>query len=186
MWEFVGQPITDPDPNCNYLAQQATAEFQLLFPGCNMVPTEQDFGAGSRCAHWDEDCMIHELMTPSLSGPAQPLSRITIAALEDLGYTGVQYGPADPFTAGDLSPDCNLVAGCNRRRLGSHQSQSKRKLNIDEEARANAVAYGKNLLKERKVDQERNPTPGYVGDKIVSVIYRDGNGIHDVIVTADT
>lgn len=56
-------------------------------------------GAGTRDAHWREPVFRSELMTGWLSGATQPLSRTTIASLEDLGYA-VDLDAADPF---DLS-----------------------------------------------------------------------------------
>ncbi|KAG5190347.1 hypothetical protein JKP88DRAFT_261971 [Tribonema minus] len=50
---------------------------------------------GSYCAHWDEATLGDELMTPYMNtGGANPLTAITIAAFEDMGYT-VNYDAAD-------------------------------------------------------------------------------------------
>jgi len=56
------------------------------------------------CGHWDESNFnsksSSELMTPVFEkGKYQPLSRVTVAALEDLGYT-VNFGAADPWKMG--------------------------------------------------------------------------------------
>ena len=45
--------------------------------------------------------MQDELMTPAISGNSQPLSSITVGALEDLGYT-VDYNMADAYGSADL------------------------------------------------------------------------------------
>ena len=49
-------------------------------------------------AHWDENDMGGEIMTPALetAGTFNPISIVTIGALEDLGYT-VEYLQADVF-----------------------------------------------------------------------------------------
>lgn len=62
------------------------------------VPVENTGGAGTRDGHWRETVMRDELMTGWLSGPAQPLSRTTIASLGDLGYA-VDLSWAEPLGA---------------------------------------------------------------------------------------
>ena len=51
-------------------------------------------------------------MTGQLSNSVNPLSRITIGSLEDMGYV-VDYSSADPFGATGLGPGCT----CRRRDL---------------------------------------------------------------------
>ena len=53
-------------------------------------------GAGTRDGHWREAVFGTELMTGYLGGGSNPLSRVTIGSLEDMGYT-VDYGAADSF-----------------------------------------------------------------------------------------
>ena len=55
------------------------------------VPVEDDFG------HWRESVLDSEIMTPVYSRDNNPLSRITIQALADLGYQ-VDVTQADPYT----------------------------------------------------------------------------------------
>jgi hypothetical protein len=59
------------------------------------------------CGHWDETNFqsktSSELMTPVFEkGKYQPLSRVSVAALEDIGYT-VNYNGADPWKRKDVS-----------------------------------------------------------------------------------
>lgn len=72
------------------------------------VPVENDQGgAGTRNAHWRESVLLNELMTGFISSTTpNPLSRITIGSLGDLGY-GVDLGQADAFgvNAGFRLPD---------------------------------------------------------------------------------
>lgn len=56
-------------------------------------------GAGTQDSHWREKVFKDELMTGYISGPAQPLSRTTIASLADLGYT-VNLEAGDQFDLG--------------------------------------------------------------------------------------
>jgi hypothetical protein len=68
------------------------------YTGGNKVPVENDnatYLSGSLDAHWRESVFDTELMTPELDG-ANPLSVVTVASLEDLGFV-VDQGGADPF-----------------------------------------------------------------------------------------
>ncbi len=54
------------------------------------VPIETDGGQGTAGSHWDEDVFTTELMTGWLNqGAASPMSAMSIASLEDLGYDTV-------------------------------------------------------------------------------------------------
>ena len=62
------------------------------------VPLETGGGPGTADAHWSESVFGRELMTGwSSSTLPMPLSRMTIAAMQDLGYT-VNYSAADSFS----------------------------------------------------------------------------------------
>lgn len=63
------------------------------------VPLETGGGAGTAGAHWAEDVFGDELMTGIAAdvGVAMPLSRVTVGALQDMGYT-VNYAAAEPYT----------------------------------------------------------------------------------------
>ena len=67
------------------------------------VPVENDtghYGAGTLDAHWRESVFDAELMTSSQlmeRGTNEPLSRVTVAALDDMGYK-VDYDAAEPYT----------------------------------------------------------------------------------------
>ncbi len=66
--------------------------------GGNPVPVANTGGVGTRDAHWRESVFVTELMTGFINGGvANPLSVVSIASLEDLGYT-VNLGAADAYT----------------------------------------------------------------------------------------
>src|SRR5262249_44699867 len=70
------------------------------------VPVEnREGGSGSRDSHWRQSVFLSELMSPILIGNVNPLSRVTIASLADLGYQ-VDEGAADAFSVGpfDVPP----------------------------------------------------------------------------------
>jgi hypothetical protein len=65
-------------------------------------PLENIGGAGTAGSHWRESVFHTELMTGYIEAPGvpMPLSRMTIATFQDLGYQ-VDYSQSDPF-AGNL------------------------------------------------------------------------------------
>ena len=81
------------------------AEYAALGLGPNTLRLENDGGGGTKCKHWDEDSFAvagsSELMTGGFeAGLYQPISRMTVAALDDLGVYGpLNYDAADPYPA---------------------------------------------------------------------------------------
>lgn len=84
-----------------FLGRQATAEYNLAF-GANAtgVPLENSGGEGTRDSHWAESIFGNEIMTGYVEGAGvtMPLSRVTVAALADMGYQ-VNMNAADPLRA---------------------------------------------------------------------------------------
>ena len=95
--------LVSQEPNqCFYIGAKGKVEHQAL-SGCNSdVPL-------SGCGHWDEGCFGRELLTDTI-GTNAALSRMTIAAIGDLGYA-VDYTNADFYTSSDISLSCR----CFRR-----------------------------------------------------------------------
>ena len=60
------------------------------------VPVENTGGPGNRDGHWRESVLGDELLTGFLSGANRPISRMSVGALEDMGYE-VDYEAADAF-----------------------------------------------------------------------------------------
>jgi hypothetical protein len=65
------------------------------------VPVENTGSPGTRDGHWRETVFHNELMSGYISEPGNPLSRITVASLADLGYQ-VDLDAAEPFELPDL------------------------------------------------------------------------------------
>ncbi len=79
-----------------YTGTQGVTEWHALGGG-GAVPVENTGGAGTKCGHWREATFGDELMTGWVSpGDRTPMSRVTVASLEDLGYR-VDYAAADPY-----------------------------------------------------------------------------------------
>jgi hypothetical protein len=89
-----GAGSTDPQ----FKGPNATAQYNAIFgTHGSSVPVEGGGGAGTEDSHWRESTFDNELMTGYLNGGSNPLSRITIGAMADLGYA-VSYSAADPYT----------------------------------------------------------------------------------------
>ena len=109
LWEIndmVNYGFGDPCPaDPRYTGAGARAEWRAL-GGSGDIPLEDEFGAGTACAHWDEGEFFDELMTGFSQGAsAEPLSRMTVASLEDVGYQ-VDRSAADSYTLPVCSPFC--------------------------------------------------------------------------------
>ena len=101
-------PVLNPvrGQDTHFRGPAAVAAFDAVggdtYEGGAKVPVENDtgsYGIGALDGHWRESVLGHELMTSSLSiqpGVHEPLSVVTIAALQDLGYS-VDAGAAQPY-----------------------------------------------------------------------------------------
>ena len=193
IWDKLGVTGTTAQ-NCPYRGPHANAEYNAI-TGCAVVPLETHgtSGDGTYCAHWDETCLGVELMTGYIdNGGRYPLSRITIGSMEDIGYT-VDYSAADSFVRADIATSCR----CNRRslmdmfhgetrQLGLGMSSTKKR-HLSAETRQVAIDYGLSLLAERVSFLRSAPAApvdgiSYIGDKVVSVVVADGDGIFSVVV----
>lgn len=101
LWASFGLVTGAGTADPQYVGTRALAEYQTLVgPGSSPtgVPVENVGGAGSRDAHWRESVFDTELMTSIAERPGvtMPISRLTVASLEDIGYR-VNYAAADPY-----------------------------------------------------------------------------------------
>ena len=95
-----------------FTGTNAVREYNSVFGTAanpNGVPIEQDGGAGTAYAHWDDAIFGNELMTGFINVGLNPLSVITVGAFDDMGYT-VDYAAADPYTP----PAANARSGLNQ------------------------------------------------------------------------
>ncbi|MBI2741395.1 MAG: hypothetical protein HYX38_33275, partial [Rhodospirillales bacterium] len=79
-----------------YFGQYGLEAYHQLGGTGSFVPLETAGGPGTAGMHWSEAVFGNELMTGFISGPNNPLSRMTIGGLRDLGYS-VDYGGATPY-----------------------------------------------------------------------------------------
>ena len=103
---------SSPGADTHFSGANAVAEFNALPGGpwvpptsaSSVVPVENtQGGAGTRDAHWRESTFVTELMTGFIGpGLVNPLSRVTIQSLLDMGYF-VDINQADAYTLGNPS-----------------------------------------------------------------------------------
>lgn len=114
-FEFLQEPsivrgVVRPGRDTHYSGPRARREFDRIggtgYPGAK-VPVENDtnrYGEGSLDSHWRESVFGPELMTSTLNRDrAIPVSRMTVAALADIGYE-VDYTVVDAFTLPAFGP----------------------------------------------------------------------------------
>jgi len=89
----------------HFTGDSAGVAFEELLAGAEyhggkIVPVANEAIWGSSDGHWREDVLRSELMTPVLTGrePSLPLSLLTIASLQDLGFYETNLKVADPFS----------------------------------------------------------------------------------------
>lgn len=101
LWNFqrgflVGSGGSDP----YFIGAGARTQFAALntltYTG-NPVPVENTGGQGTRDGHWRESILGNELMTGFLNRGSNPLSRISVGSLADMGYV-VSIAAADGFS----------------------------------------------------------------------------------------
>ena len=98
IWTAKGLLIGSGTANPRFIGQNAMQEFRELTGSAytRPVPVANTGGPGTREGHWRETIFGNELMTGYINAGANPLSRLTIASLEDLGHT-VNYNVSDPY-----------------------------------------------------------------------------------------
>lgn len=120
LWELKGLVRQLGTNNPSYIGQNAMREYANLL-GRNhpvAVPIENNGPVGSRYSHWRESVFGGEIMSTVLDTLPSPISRITLAALEDLGYT-CDFKEADLFY---LPTRSNSLDNSSKRRCQCHKT----------------------------------------------------------------
>ncbi|MEQ9397905.1 MAG: Ig-like domain-containing protein [Longimicrobiales bacterium] len=128
---LVGAGSADP----YWPGTQSSAQFDLLGGvSINKVPVANTGGEGTRDAHWREATMGRELMTGFLnSGVKNPLSAISIAALQDMGYV-VDVNRGETYTVGP-----SLRAAGPGLAIGRGEELRQPRFTLDDSGRLRAV-----------------------------------------------
>jgi len=138
---------------------------------------------------------------------ANPLSRLTIATLDDLGYE-VDYSQADFFSRLDIASDCR----CGLRRSLAEETRQiypgvddddqstgiSQRRKLSEEMENYAIEKGRAFLREQaklapppplssRGEEDNDDSPTFIGDQYVSVWVQDGDAgaVFSVTVWAD-
>jgi len=97
IWKHKGLLVGAGTSNPTFKGTNAKKEYGTLKgTGPKAVPVENSGGAGTRDSHWRETVFKNELMTGIIAAPNNPLSRMTVASLKDLGYV-VDLSAAEPY-----------------------------------------------------------------------------------------
>lgn len=117
IWDTLGlleDPVDPDDPtgdeDTHFTGDEALAAFDSIggddYDEGEPVPVQNLGGRGVVNGHWRESVFETELMTPYLDGGvANPLSIVTIASFQDVGYEEVDLDLADDFELPESSPD---------------------------------------------------------------------------------
>jgi predicted Zn-dependent protease len=88
--------------NPTFAGKRAMKEYGLLRGGApKRVPVENLGGQGTADAHWRESIFRNELMTGFVGATGNPLSRMTLGSLQDLGYV-IDMSAAEPYSLPNL------------------------------------------------------------------------------------
>ncbi|MDQ4087128.1 MAG: leishmanolysin [Pseudomonadota bacterium] len=98
LWQEMGLITGAGGPDPVFTGTRAIAEYSALTGETEQsIPVENTGGAGTRDGHWRDSVFGNEMMTGFISSRGNPISRMTVAALGDMGY-GVHLGGAEPYS----------------------------------------------------------------------------------------
>ena len=102
IWERKGLLKDAGQPTVRFVGKNARKEFgKLKKSKAADVPVENTGGPGTADGHWRESVFRNELMSGFIAAPNNPLSRLTVASLLDMGYE-VDLSKAEPYKLPDL------------------------------------------------------------------------------------
>jgi hypothetical protein len=102
IWTAKGLLAGSSGNNPTFTGTNAKKEYGTLKgTGPAAVPVENTGGPGTANSHWRETVFRNELMTGFVAGPPNPMSRLTVASLKDLGYK-VDLTKAEPYSLPNL------------------------------------------------------------------------------------
>ena len=102
IWKLKGLLVGGFGTNPIFKGVNARKEFGVLKgTGPVDVPVENTGEIGTRDSHWRETVFRNELMSGFIAAANNPLSRMTVASLEDMGYT-VDLNAAEPYSLPNL------------------------------------------------------------------------------------
>jgi hypothetical protein len=116
IWDMKDLLTNAGTSNPTFVGASAAKEYgKLRGLGSTPVPVENTGGPGTRDSHWRETVFRNELMSGFIAEAGNPLSRVSVASLEDIGYV-VDMAAAEPYTLP------NLMALAEAGHLVSHSA----------------------------------------------------------------
>lgn len=102
IWIRKGLLTGEATANPTFKGTNAKREFGVLRgTGPVAVPVENTGGPGTKNSHWRESVFKNELMSGFIAAPNNPISKMTVASLKDLGYV-VNMNAAEPYALPNL------------------------------------------------------------------------------------
>jgi hypothetical protein len=102
IWSLKGLLKRSGTSNPTFDGRTAKREYgKLRGVGPRRVPVENTGGQGTRDSHWRETVFRNELMSGFIAAAGNPISRVTVGSLQDVGYT-VDMTAAEPYTLPNL------------------------------------------------------------------------------------
>jgi hypothetical protein len=125
IWQDKGLLRGAATTNPTFSGAGAMAEYAALLgvSGARQVPVENTGGVGTRGAHWRETVFWNELMSGFIDAAGNPISRVTVASLADLGYQ-VDIDSAEPYALP------NLLSLAEAGKLNSHLAPNDRVMEL--------------------------------------------------------
>lgn len=102
VWTFKSVLEGAGGPNPTFVGRNAMNEYgSLRGSGPTPVPVENTGGGGTADSHWRDSVFRNEMMTGFVGSGDNPLSRMTAASLQDLGYV-VDVNAAEEYALPNL------------------------------------------------------------------------------------
>jgi hypothetical protein len=102
IWDLKGLLKGARTTNPRFTGATAMAEYgKLKGSAPTQVPVENTGGVGTADSHWRETLFRNELMSGFIAGAKNPISRVTVGSLQDLGYK-VNMAAAEPYSLPNL------------------------------------------------------------------------------------
>lgn len=186
--DFTNDDSTDDftGVDVNYIGHSGNQIWQEW--GCVGTPPLFAVGGGigyNKVAYWDATCLVDELMSHSMTyfpdqTPTAKLSKLTIAAFEDMGYD-VNYSAADKYNGGDTT--C-----CNTNTATKVSSSKPSQPTLSQNAKEYAIAHGLKLLNKWTqvpvgISEKEEGVAKKGGTHSVTVVIEENGYIHSVDVT---
>jgi len=102
IWINKGLLVGPSGNNPTFTGANAKKQYGILKgTGPTPVPAENTGGPGTKNSHWRDTIFKNELMTGFVNAAPNPISRVTVASLKDLGYK-IDLTKAEPYTLPNL------------------------------------------------------------------------------------